>query len=122
MTQGMTLIEAERERQQAAPADGGEGYGAAHDDQHYVREFVAAAQAYSEAAGADAACPATWPWGAEAWKPRERERNLVRAGALYLAAADAQRRRKRRTTVYEATLRAHAAECAELIDELNAEA
>lgn len=29
--------------------------------------------------------PSYWPWTAEWWKPRDRRRNLVRAGALILA-------------------------------------
>lgn len=29
--------------------------------------------------------PAYWPWGASAWKPKDRRRDLVRAAALILA-------------------------------------
>lgn len=32
--------------------------------------------------------PRTWPWGAALWKPKSREQDLVRAGALYQAEAD----------------------------------
>jgi hypothetical protein len=33
--------------------------------------------------------PAMWPWRASAWKPRNRRRACIKAGALFLAALDA---------------------------------
>jgi hypothetical protein len=33
--------------------------------------------------------PATWPWDLRWWKPKDRLRNLVRAGALFQAAGEA---------------------------------
>lgn len=80
---GTELIATERKRQIEV-----EGWTTAHDSQHTVQELSAAAAAYALAKGPDAEMPQGWPWGSKWWKPKDRERNLVRSGALYLAAAD----------------------------------
>lgn len=81
---GMELIEAERRRQIEQ-----EGFDAAHDAQEQLVLKVAAS-GYYHAEGPSAPRPADWPWDDVWWKPRDRVRNLTRAGALYLAAADAR--------------------------------
>lgn len=80
---GWELIKAERQRQIEK-----EGWTADHDSQHLPRELAEAANAYRLAPGPDVACPEGWPWEDHWWKPKDRLRNLVRAGALYLAASD----------------------------------
>lgn len=68
-----------------------EGWDAPHDDQHSDGSMAAAAGCYAlEACGmawkSDATKPPyVWPWHPIWWKPRDRRRNLVRAGALILA-------------------------------------
>ena len=122
---GIDLINAERLRQQAPIEEGGEGFDAPHDAGHWVRHLAAAAACYEAAEGPDLPLPETWPWGAGWWKPRSRRRNLERAGALYLAAAEAFARRKPAIasdpTGYGAQLRARADACAAAIDTLSAE-
>lgn len=57
-----------------------------HDDAHEGGELAEAAMCYADpAAHAQLGIPSQWPWVAEWWKPRDRRRNLVRAGALILA-------------------------------------
>lgn len=82
-TPGQDLIAAERQRQLSD-----KGYTAAHDASRWTREFTAAAAAYRDAPNAQTSISLNWPWGPAAWKPKDRLHNLVRAGALYLAAAD----------------------------------
>jgi hypothetical protein len=93
---------AERERQKAV-----EGWTPEHDDGHAHGEIANAAAAYASAGTMSDAertngvledPPADWPWDWAAWKPKDRRRDLVRAGALILAeierldrAASAQR-------------------------------
>jgi hypothetical protein len=82
---GMELILAERQRQQLV-----EGWTPAHDDLHDRRELYFAATCYERAADW---CPkfplSPWPWAKKWWKPSSTPvRNLVKAGALYLAEAD----------------------------------
>jgi len=65
-----------------------EGWTAAHDDKHDTGELAAAAACYAatdtrwmnvrERAG-------IWPWHESYWKPKDRRRNLIRAGALIVA-------------------------------------
>ena len=71
-------IAAERVRQIDA-----EGYSAAHDDGHVRGELAFAAAAYCSAAGRER--PDMWPWEPEAFKPRGKRRDLVRAAALIVA-------------------------------------
>src|SRR5262245_46000429 len=80
-------ILAERQRQIDV-----EGWTADHDDEHGNGELLKAAMIYlwhgtvlaateMNARGA----PMGWPWDACWFKPKDRRRNLVRAGALMLA-------------------------------------
>lgn len=104
---GMELIKAERVRQIEV-----EGWTVEHDQQHSVRTLCAAALCYMWASGPSASMPRMWPedW---CWKPQERQRNLERAGALYLAARD------RADDDTEKQLFASCAHtCAELLDRL----
>lgn len=107
---GLELIAAERRRQIEQ-----EGWTAEHDEQHEVDHLAAAAAAYILAEGLDAEMPKGWPWGRKWWKPKDRLRNLVRAGALYLAAADLAM--KRGMPDREASLCELADLCANKIDE-----
>ena len=113
---GAERIAAERRRQVDL-----EGFDAAHDEKHSVDDLKRAAMCYTIAEGPDDPMPLEWPWGVQWWKPKDRARNLERAGALYLAAADATTARKDPLGIWsiEATvLRGHAADCGRLIDRL----
>lgn len=98
-------IRAERDRQVLE-----EGYEVAHDDAHGPAKLLRAAGAYIDAAQqrlhvlhtlravgrdvsglppyADTAQPWDWPWSPEWWKPKDPRRDMVRAGALLLAALE----------------------------------
>jgi hypothetical protein len=97
---GVELIAAERQRQMEA-----EGWTPEHDDVHDLGEMAAAAVSYAmhpfsdaRIAGAERdfrntagmAPPAEWPWDAEWWKPtpKDRVRELTKAGALLAAEID----------------------------------
>lgn len=86
---GMDLIRAERARQISA-----EGYLPEHDDAHTRGELAQAAMCYRHAGYAAAVdqsfVPALdWPWEPNQWKPSASAvRNLVKAGALYLAESE----------------------------------
>lgn len=112
---GTELIAAERKRQVDV-----EGWTVKHDRKHSVQKFEAAAAAYVLAEGPDAVMPHGWPWDSKWWKPKDRERNLVRAGALYLAAADRSDRINKRAggglNMEGIILRAQAHQCAKIID------
>jgi hypothetical protein len=83
---------AERLRQVEA-----EGWTPKHDDTHRRGELAMAAACYAvgdqirgkdaieETATVKAARWRYWPWADEWWKPADRRRNLVKAGALILA-------------------------------------
>ena len=79
---------AERQRQVEV-----EGWSAAHDDGHSSGELALAAAAYAQfAAKTDRQRAAGslnranwWPWSPDWWKPSDRRRDLVKAGALILA-------------------------------------
>ena len=106
---GSQLIANERQRQVDS-----EGWTPEHDDQHGVEILLLAALCYRDAAGDSAAQPTLWPWDAGWWKPKSRQRNLERAGALYQAAADTAERAqdyRRRDEIRE-----HVASCAILLD------
>lgn len=72
-----------------------EGWTANHDDEHGNGELLRAAMVYLWH-GTDKAptemkkngAPLGWPWDVEWFKPRDRRRNLIRAGALMLAERD----------------------------------
>lgn len=75
---GMALIRAERQRQIEA-----EGYTPAHDREHGAADLTRAAAAYRFGERA------SWPWR-DGWKPKDHLSNLIRSGALYLAADEAR--------------------------------
>lgn len=81
MKTGIELVSDERQRQLNA-----EQYDAAHDDLHVTGELQLAALCYKCNSSAG------WPWGLRYWKPTTELRNLIKAGALYLAEADRYRR------------------------------
>ena len=80
---GLELIKAERRRQIE-----GEGWTHGHDAKHLPSTLALAAQCYLDAHGEDAPCPDKWPFAHGWWKPKARIKNLIRAGALFLAAAE----------------------------------
>jgi Lar family restriction alleviation protein len=89
-------IAAERKRQIEQ-----EGWTAEHDDEHVRGEMALAAACYAAGTAVDQAERAVmdtfgdsgtpfrikkmWPWSPEWWKPKNRRRDLVRAGALIVA-------------------------------------
>ena len=80
-------IKAERLRQMHQ-----EGWSEQHDDQHTNGEMAQAAGCYALHAGLPEPAqvrpgyaPQDWPWEAKWWKPKDRRRDLVRAGALIVA-------------------------------------
>lgn len=96
----ITEIAAERERQKS-----GEGWTTTHDDEHSEGQMADAAACYAATKPAfhkawlerspmedrgDTPAPrliqhSLWPWDARWWKPKDRRRDLVRAGALIIA-------------------------------------
>lgn len=88
MKTGAELISEERNRQIEV-----EGYDKEHDngDYHDVDAFIKAAVSYAIIDLKDSEKKysyAWWPWDGIYWKPKDRLRNLVRAGALIAAAID----------------------------------
>lgn len=88
----MALIHAERRRQVDV-----EGWSPEHDDAHDGGELAMAGNLYRM--HAEGRCsmrmdgaPMGWPWDAAWWKPKDPIRDLVRAGALYLAEQERLRR------------------------------
>lgn len=85
-TAARLAIEAERQRQIS-----GEGWTAEHDDQHSDGSLLRAAvlyyrhAVYGDLTMRDDGSPLGWPWEPQWWKPKDRSRNLERAGALCLA-------------------------------------
>lgn len=72
---------AERQRQMTA-----EGWTPEGDDRYTYAELSIAAQCYAAHSGdMGAGVPVQWPWDDEWWKPSDRRRNLIKAGALILA-------------------------------------
>ena len=87
-------ILAERRRQIAV-----EGWTPKHDERHPFSELALAASAYALAGAAkatsvsapgiiEAHAAAWWPWEPETFKPKDSRRDLVRAGALLVAALE----------------------------------
>lgn len=77
----------ERERQKSS-----ERFGTTHDDRHVDGELALAAACYA-ISGIDKdyltrAIKWLWPWDRAWWKPKDRRRDLVRAGALIIAEGD----------------------------------
>ena len=91
---GATQILKERKRQKQPVDLGGEGYLAKHDETHVNQEMLKAAMCYlqhaidpndEKVAGKN---PDAWPWASDAWKPKDRQKDLIRAGALIAAELD----------------------------------
>lgn len=83
-SEGARRITAERERQMAD-----EAWTPEHDDTHDQGELAVAAAAYALHGIAVPTSPAQlWPWEPEGWKPKDKLRNLERAGALIAAEID----------------------------------
>lgn len=89
---GVARIAAERERQKSV-----EGWTPEHDAEHDDGAMAAAASCYAWVAAlsdirrnsnAGQRVPDEWPWDAEWWKPKDRIRDLERAGALIAAEID----------------------------------
>lgn len=78
----------ERARQRAV-----EGFDARHDDEHADGQLARAAAAYAmhsavyplNAGWYSQVLEWLWPWSVQWWKPKDRRRDLVRAGALIVA-------------------------------------
>lgn len=86
ITKAADDVLAERQRQIQQ-----EGWTEEHDDQHREGEMANAAATYamtpdrrSIGVGEDV-LDYLWPWSADWWKPTDRRRDLVKAGALILA-------------------------------------
>ena len=93
-SQALVDIGIERARQRAV-----EGFDAAHDDEHADGQLARAAAAYAlvsvvEEGAVDIGYVSShlqkvlewlWPWSVQWWKPKDRRRDLVRAGALIVA-------------------------------------
>lgn len=89
---GVALIAAERQRQIDA-----EGWTPEHDDKYADSELVRAAICYAHSGsgfsyGSDCNHAVLWPWEPSWFKPRDMERDLVKAGALIAAEIDRLRR------------------------------
>lgn len=117
MTIGAELIQAERKRQIEV-----EGWTAEHDEMHEPGELENAAYCYFKANGPDEDPDGTgqpmgtwWPWDISWWKPKDRLSNLIRAGALYQAAADRAERAGNKHLM-DGDL-AHVRDIAKMIDE-----
>lgn len=78
---GAEMIATERTRQIKV-----ESYTIEHDAHHHPETLVRAAIAYLMAADGNPA--EWWPWDASAFKPGDRRRELIKAGALIAAALD----------------------------------
>jgi hypothetical protein len=64
-----------------------EGWTPEHDDEHSDGQMASAAACYALVSylGNKWSPTEHWPWEPEWWKPSDRRRNLVKAGALILA-------------------------------------
>lgn len=85
VTEAAKDVLAERHRQVSV-----EGWTPEHDDEHDTGEMARAAACYAlgkpEVHGYRVGAHVTlWPWDWKWWKPKNRRRDLVRAGALILA-------------------------------------
>jgi len=84
---GAKLIAVERDRQILD-----EGWEAAHDDGHEDYQLARAAACYISAASrkrySHTYIPFRWHWEDRFWKPTDRVRDLVKAGALIAAEID----------------------------------
>lgn len=82
---GVELIAQERRRQMSV-----EGFDASHDDSHYNDEIAFAAVCYATPPEHRVRLLPRWPWPLNWWKPtpKDRIRELVKAGALIAAEID----------------------------------
>ncbi|MEM7069834.1 MAG: hypothetical protein AAF478_13230 [Pseudomonadota bacterium] len=89
MSPALEDIAAERQRQLEK-----EGWTLEHDDTHINGEMATAAACYALAVVDEQdggilrlpdKTPYVWPWDDKWWKPCDRRRNLVKAGALIIA-------------------------------------
>lgn len=93
-------IHAERQRQIEK-----EGWTQEHDDQHEDGELMRAGMIYLHYGTKYSApigtnnCPSGWPWEPQWWKPKDRRRNLIRAGALFMAERERKLRQNPRAYV-----------------------
>jgi hypothetical protein len=126
---GWSFILQERDRQVEV-----EGFDGTHDDDHDRGELRKAADCYAQAPAERAnrwavipggtrlpaqrvKVPKDWPWESEWWKPsKNRVRELVKAGALYLAEQDRQNRAGHRSAA--GRMHAKARSCGRRIDQL----
>lgn len=83
MGKGIELIAAERERQIKV-----EGYDTKHDFNEPLDSIVSAAVSYALVDIDKNQAEKWWKWEWKFWKPKDRKRNLIRAGALIAAALD----------------------------------
>lgn len=81
--EGVGLIASERLRQVME-----EGWNWTHDDEHENGELALAAVVYATPRDERRAVMSLWPWDEEWYKPGERIRELVKAGALIAAEID----------------------------------
>lgn len=82
VTQAAIDVNAERARQAAM-------FPAGQDDAYRCEQLESAAASYALAAADHKDCAEdTWPWDLRTFKPRDQRRNLVKAGALILAAIE----------------------------------
>lgn len=90
---GAGRIAVERARQKLDQEVGGEGYDAEHDLGH-SDELALAAAAYATPPSwrrpTNRGAVLGWPWAPSYWKPKDRIRDLERAGALIAAALDVE--------------------------------
>ncbi len=93
-----------------------EGWTNDHDDRQGAEALELAAVSYRDAAGPDSAPHTQWPWYPQWWKPRSRQENLVRAGAIYQAAADTAERAG--DYARRDSLLGHAASCSIVLDSI----
>ncbi|WP_319568357.1 hypothetical protein [Cohaesibacter marisflavi] len=99
---GSLAIVSERLRQIEA-----EGWTAAHDDEYDNFELVWAGITYAHHASIrndrerDRTRPSGWPWADSWWKPEDRRRDLVKAGALIAAEIDRLDRAAKKGTLSE---------------------
>ena len=76
-----------------------EGFGPEHDSCYENDELIRAAVCYTLAGSSyeilplnpKTGVPFLWPWSKEWWKPRSKRENLIRAGALIMAAIDREK-------------------------------
>lgn len=104
---GAELIAVERRRQIEV-----EGYDADHDRQHDDRRLYRAAMAYRSGD------PRDWPFDPPSFKPKDELRNLIRAGALFQAAADVAAADVGEHAYFRQRAIEERDRCAALIDEL----